>query len=119
MRATVMYGAGDVRVEDVPDPVIHEPTLSDVMCTGHHAAVSARVSRYTAVTVVGDGAMGLCAVLAARRLGAEQIILMGRHKDRTDLGREFGASDVVAERGEEGIASVRERTSVMKESEQR
>ena len=86
-------------------------TLSDVMCTGHHAAVSARVSPGTAVTVVGDGAVGLCAVLAARRLGAEQIILMGRHKGRTDLGLEFGATDVVAERGEEGIARVRELTS--------
>jgi threonine dehydrogenase-like Zn-dependent dehydrogenase len=62
------------------------------------------------VTVIGDGAVGLCAVLAARRLGAEQIILMGRHADRTDLGRSFGASDVVAERGEEGVARVLELT---------
>jgi threonine dehydrogenase-like Zn-dependent dehydrogenase len=62
------------------------------------------------VTVIGDGAVGLCAVLAAKRLGAEQIILMGRHKARTDLGREFGATDVVAERGEEGVAKVRELT---------
>ena len=62
------------------------------------------------MTVIGDGAVGLCAVLAAKRLGAEQIILMGRHKDRTDLGREFGATDVVAERGEEGVAKVRELT---------
>ena len=62
------------------------------------------------VTVVGDGAVGLCAVLAARRLGAEQIVLMGRHTDRTDLGREFGATDVVAERGEEGEQRVRELT---------
>ena len=53
--------------------------------------------------MIGDGAVGLCAVLAAKRLGAEQIILMGRHSDRTDLGREFGATDVVAERGDEGI----------------
>jgi threonine dehydrogenase-like Zn-dependent dehydrogenase len=62
------------------------------------------------VTVIGDGAVGLSAVLAAKRLGAEQIILMGRHKQRTDLGREFGATDVVAERGEEGVAKVRELT---------
>jgi threonine dehydrogenase-like Zn-dependent dehydrogenase len=62
------------------------------------------------VTVIGDGAVGLLAVLAAKRLGAEQIILMGRHKDRTDLGREFGATDVVAERCEEGIEKVRELT---------
>ncbi|WP_158881129.1 zinc-dependent alcohol dehydrogenase family protein [Amycolatopsis anabasis] len=85
-------------------------TLSDVFPTGHHAAVRARVSPRTAVTVIGDGAVGLCAVLAAKRLGAERILLMGRHTGRTDLGREFGATDVVAERGEEGIAKVRELT---------
>jgi threonine dehydrogenase-like Zn-dependent dehydrogenase len=85
-------------------------TLSDVFCTGHHAAVSARVGPHTTVTVVGDGAVGLCGVLAAKRLGAERIILMGRHEDRTDLGREFGATDVVATRGAEGVAAVRELT---------
>ena len=85
-------------------------TLSDVFPTGHHCALRAGVSPRTSVTVIGDGAVGLCAVLAARRLGAEQIILMGRHKDRTDLGREFGATDVVAERGAEGVARVRELT---------
>jgi threonine dehydrogenase-like Zn-dependent dehydrogenase len=85
-------------------------TLSDVFCTGHHAAVKAGVRPGTSVTVIGDGAVGLSAVLAARRLGAEQIVLMGRHKERTDLGREFGATDVVAERGEEGIEKVRELT---------
>ena len=62
------------------------------------------------MTVIGDGAVGLSAVLAARRLGAERIILMGRHEDRTGLGREFGATDVVAERGAEGIARVRDLT---------
>ncbi len=85
-------------------------TLSDVFCTGHHAAVTAGVGPRTTVTVIGDGAVGLSAVLAAKRLGAERILLMGRHKDRTDLGREFGATDVVAERGEEGIEKVRELT---------
>ena len=85
-------------------------TLSDVFLTGHHAAVTARVNARTSVTVIGDGAVGLSAVLAAKRLGAEQIILMGRHKDRTDLGREFGATDVVAERGAEGVERVRELT---------
>ena len=85
-------------------------TLSDVFATGHHAAIKAGVGQRTAVTVVGDGAVGLCAVLAARRLGAERILLLGRHKDRTDLGREFGATDVVAERGAEGIARVRDLT---------
>ena len=84
--------------------------LSDVFLTGHHAAVRAGVNPRTTVTVVGDGAVGLSAVLAARRLGAERIILMGRHKTRTDLGREFGATDVIAERGEEGIAKLRELT---------
>jgi len=85
-------------------------TLSDVFCTGHHAAVTAGVNPRTAVTVIGDGAVGLSAVLAARRLGAERIILMGRHTDRTDLGREFGATDIVSERGEEGVEKVRELT---------
>jgi hypothetical protein len=85
-------------------------TLSDVFCTGHHAAVKARVSPRTSVTVIGDGAVGLCAVLAARRLGAERILLIGRHKERTDLGREFGATDVIPERGTEGIEKVRELT---------
>ncbi|GAB2802008.1 alcohol dehydrogenase catalytic domain-containing protein [Actinoallomurus bryophytorum] len=85
-------------------------TLSDVYPTGHHCAVTAGVGPRTTVTVIGDGAVGLSAVLAARRLGAEQIILMGRHKDRTDLGREFGATDIVPERGEEGIERVKELT---------
>jgi threonine dehydrogenase-like Zn-dependent dehydrogenase len=86
-------------------------TLSDVFPTGHHCAVTAGVGPRTTVTVIGDGAVGLSAVLAAKRLGAERIILMGRHIARTDLGREFGATDVVAERGEEGIEKVRELTS--------
>jgi threonine dehydrogenase-like Zn-dependent dehydrogenase len=85
-------------------------TLSDVFPTGHHCAVKAGVNPRTTVTVIGDGAVGLSAVLAARRLGAERIILMGRHKERTDLGREFGATDVVAERGEEGVEKVHELT---------
>jgi threonine dehydrogenase-like Zn-dependent dehydrogenase len=85
-------------------------TLSDVYGTGYHAAVKGNVSERTSVTVIGDGAVGLMAVLSAKRLGAEQIILMGRHRDRTDLGREFGATDVVSERGEEGIAKVRDLT---------
>ena len=78
--------------------------------TGHHCAVKAGVNPATTVTVIGDGAVGLCAVLASRRLGAERIILMGRHPDRTNLGRDFGATDVVAERGAEGVAKVRELT---------
>jgi threonine dehydrogenase-like Zn-dependent dehydrogenase len=85
-------------------------TLSDVMGTGHHAALAARVARGHTVAVVGDGAVGLCGVLAAKRLGAEQIIMLGRHEDRIALGRDFGATDIVSERGDEGIERVRELT---------
>jgi threonine dehydrogenase-like Zn-dependent dehydrogenase len=85
-------------------------TLSDVMGTGHHAAVAARVGPGKTVAVVGDGAVGLCGVIAARRLGAEQIIIMGRHPDRIALAREFGATDVVSERGDEGVERVKELT---------
>jgi threonine dehydrogenase-like Zn-dependent dehydrogenase len=85
-------------------------TLSDVYGTGWHAATRAGVKPGMSVTVIGDGAVGLLAVLSAKQRGAEQIVLMGRHKDRTDLGREFGATDVVAERGEEGVERVRELT---------
>jgi threonine dehydrogenase-like Zn-dependent dehydrogenase len=86
-------------------------TLSDVFSTGHHAAIKAGVNERTTVTVIGDGAVGLSAVLAAKRLGAERIVLMGRHTVRTDLGREFGATDVIAERGDEGVEKLRELTS--------
>ncbi len=85
-------------------------TLADVYLTGYHAAHMARVAPGTDVTVIGDGAVGLSAVLAARQMGAERIILMGRHTARTDLGRQFGATDVVAERGEDGIQAVRDLT---------
>jgi len=85
-------------------------TLSDVYGTGWHAAVRGGVASGSTVTVIGDGAVGLLAVLSAKQLGAERIVLMGRHQVRTDLGREFGATDVVAERGEEGIDKVRELT---------
>src|SRR5436190_15372119 len=83
-------------------------TLSDVMGTGHHAAVVAGVKPGDSVAVVGDGAVGLCGVIAAKRLGAEQILIMGRHTDRTDLARELGATDVVAERGDEAVQRIRE-----------
>ena len=85
-------------------------TLSDVYGTGWHAAVRGGVHPGSTVTVIGDGAVGLLAVLSAKQLGAERIVLMGRHPQRTDLGREFGATDVVAERGAEGIDQVRELT---------
>src|ERR671921_2592361 len=82
-------------------------TLSDVLGTGHHAAVVAGVAPGQSVAVVGVGAVGPCGVIAARRLGAEQIIIMGRHDDRIALAREFGATDVVSERGEEAVERVR------------
>ncbi|TML57136.1 MAG: zinc-dependent alcohol dehydrogenase family protein [Actinobacteria bacterium] len=85
-------------------------TLSDVMGTGHHAAVAARVGPGKTVAVVGDGAVGLCGVIAAKRLGAEQIIIMGRHADRITLAKEFGATDVVSERGAEAVERVKELT---------
>jgi threonine dehydrogenase-like Zn-dependent dehydrogenase len=85
-------------------------TLSDVMGTGHHAALAARVGPGKTVAVVGDGAVGLCGVLASRRLGAERIVLLGRHPDRIALARELGATDVVSERGEEAVERVRELT---------
>jgi hypothetical protein len=83
-------------------------TLSDVMGTGHHAALAAEVRAGSTVVVVGDGAVGLCAVLASRRLGAERIIAMSRHADRQAVAREFGATDIVSERGEEGVERVKE-----------
>ena len=85
-------------------------TLSDVMGTGHHAAVAARVGPGKTGAVVGDGAVGLCGVIAAKRLGAERIIILGRHADRIALAREFGATDVVSERGEEAVERVHELT---------
>jgi len=85
-------------------------TLSDVMGTGHHAALAAKVGRGRTVAVVGDGAVGLCGVIAARRLGAERIIILGRHPDRIALAKELGATDVVSERGEEAVERVRELT---------
>ncbi len=86
-------------------------TLADVMGTGHHAAVVAKVGPGKDVAVVGDGAVGLCGVIAAKRLGAERIILLGRHPDRIALARAFGATDIVSERGPEAIARVRQLTS--------
>lgn len=85
-------------------------TLSDVMGTGHHAAVVAGVAPGRTAAVIGDGAVGLCGVIAAKRLGAEQIIILGRHEDRIALAREFGATDVVSERGEGAVERVRELT---------
>jgi threonine dehydrogenase-like Zn-dependent dehydrogenase len=85
-------------------------TLTDVMATGHHAAVTSRVGPGKTVAVVGGGAVGLCGVIAAKRLGAEQIIMLDRHASRIELAKEFGATDIVTERGEEAVARVRELT---------
>jgi alcohol dehydrogenase len=101
----------------VPDRHAHDEQalesllpLTDVMGTGHHAAVSAGVSEGDTCVVVGDGAVGLCAVLAARRLGATRIVAMGHHEDRLALAEEFGATETIAERGEEAVERARELT---------
>ncbi|MEI5583467.1 MULTISPECIES: zinc-dependent alcohol dehydrogenase family protein [unclassified Agromyces] len=103
---TLFVVPGPVGDDEVPGLL----TLSDVMGTGHHAAVSAGVGPGDSVAVVGDGAVGLCAIIAAKRLGATTIIAMSRHADRQALAREFGATHVVEERGDEGVAAVQELT---------
>jgi threonine dehydrogenase-like Zn-dependent dehydrogenase len=85
-------------------------TLTDVMGTGHHAAVAARVAPGKTAAVVGDGAVGPCGVIASRRLGADQIILLGNNPARIALGEEFGATDIVRQRGDEAVERVRELT---------
>lgn len=85
--------------------------LADVMSTGHHAAVCAEVRAGATAVVVGDGAVGQCAVIAARRLGAERVIMMSRHPGRQHLARSLGATDIVPERGKEGAAVIKEITA--------
>ena len=85
--------------------------LTDVMGTGHHAAVNAGVEAGSTCAVIGDGAVGLCGVLAANRLGAERIIAMGHHEDRLAIAEAFGATDLVSERGETAIERVTELTN--------
>lgn len=99
-----------VKTPTMPDASLipHLLTLADVFPTGHHAAMSAGVTAGSTVVVVGDGAVGLCAVLAAKRLGADRVIAMSRHADRQELALRFGADHIVAERGDEGAAAVRE-----------
>jgi hypothetical protein len=109
----IPYADGTLYALDVAQDAAVMPsllTLSDVLGTGHHAAVHAQVAPGKIAAVIGDGAVGLCGVIAAKRLGAEQTIILGRHTDRTDLAREFGATDVVAERGEEAVECVKELT---------
>src|SRR5947208_1944779 len=124
MRATVMYGAGDVRAENVPDAHLIDPTDALVAVTHacicgsdlwpyktlEHTDAGRRMGHEAIGVVAGDGAVGLCGVIAAKRLGAERIIILGRHPDRIALAREFGATDVVSERGDEAVERVRERT---------
>ncbi|BAP86323.1 alcohol dehydrogenase [Paucilactobacillus hokkaidonensis JCM 18461] len=85
-------------------------TLADVMATGYHAAASAEVKDGDTVVVMGDGAVGLCGVIAAKLRGAKRIIAMSRHEDRQKLAREFGATDIVAERGDDAVKRVMELT---------
>jgi threonine dehydrogenase-like Zn-dependent dehydrogenase len=98
------------RTPELPDPAQIPAllTLSDVLSTGHHAAVSAGVGPGSTVAVVGDGAVGLCAVLASVRLGAERVIAFSSHPARQEIATRFGASDIVAERGDDGAAVVRD-----------
>jgi hypothetical protein len=110
----IPYADGTLHPIDVGEDDALMPsllTLSDVMGTGHHAAVTARVRPGGSVAVVGDGAVGICGIIAAKRLGAEQIIIMGRHPDRIALAKEFGATGVVSERGQEAVDRVRELTA--------
>jgi threonine dehydrogenase-like Zn-dependent dehydrogenase len=97
-------GAGDTGFTD--EQLASFTALSDVTCTGYHAAVSAGVTEGDVVAVVGDGAVGLSAVLAAKKLGASRIIALSRHPDRQAVAKEFGATDIVEERGDEAVQAV-------------
>lgn len=99
-----------VATPEMPDDAVVPSllTLSDVMGTGHHAAVSAGVGEGKTVVVVGDGAVGLSAVLASHRLGAERVVAMSRHTPRQAVASDCGATEIVAERGEEGVVAIRE-----------
>ncbi|HZC73015.1 MAG TPA: alcohol dehydrogenase catalytic domain-containing protein [Jatrophihabitans sp.] len=100
--ATLVRLPVDVRDERLPALL----TLSDVLGTGHHAVLGSGLRAGDSVAVIGDGAVGLCAVLAARRLGASRIIVMSRNPVRSDVARRFGADDIVAERDDAGVAQV-------------
>src|SRR5438094_408783 len=114
MRAAFFEGPRSIEITDRPDPVIVSPTDAVVrvvlMCAGHHAAVSAGVTRDSVVAVVGDGAVGLCAVIAARRLGAARIIALSRNPARQQIARSFGATDIIAERGDAATEAILELT---------
>ena len=101
-----------VKTDGMPDAALIPSllTLSDVMATGWHAAVAAGVKEGGTAVVIGDGAVGLCGVLAAAQLGAERVIAMSRHEPRQEIARAFGATDIVAERGKEGGARIADLT---------
>jgi threonine dehydrogenase-like Zn-dependent dehydrogenase len=101
-----------VATENMPDDDLIPSLLavSDVLGTGWYAADAARVQSGSTVAVVGDGAVGLMGVLAVKQMGAERIIAMSRHKTRQDLALEYGATDIVSERGDAGVARIRELT---------
>ncbi|MBO9522638.1 MAG: zinc-dependent alcohol dehydrogenase family protein [Nocardioidaceae bacterium] len=112
-RARIPYADGTLVTTPGPPDDDQVPSLlaaSDVLGTGWFAAVAAEAGPGKTVAVVGDGAVGLLGVLAARELGAERIIAMSRHADRQALARDFGATDIVTERGDEGVAKVKELT---------
>jgi threonine dehydrogenase-like Zn-dependent dehydrogenase len=111
--ATVTQAEGSlVKTDGMPDDSLLPSllTLSDVFPTGWHCAVAAGVKPGDTVVVVGDGAVGLCAVLAASQLGAERVVAMSRHADRQEIARRFGATDIVEERGKDGAARIKELT---------
>src|SRR5438270_612892 len=115
MRATVMHAAGDVRIENVPDAHLIEPT--DALLTITRACICGsdlwpykKMERSEKGQRMGHEFIGLCGVIAARRLGAERIIMLGRHADRIALAKDFGATDIVSERGEAAIEKVHELT---------
>jgi threonine dehydrogenase-like Zn-dependent dehydrogenase len=101
-----------VATQDMPSEDLIPSLLaaSDVLGTGWFAADAANVKPGSTVAIVGDGAVGLCAVIAAKQMGSERIIMMSRHKARAALAREFGATDIVEERGDEGVTRIKEIT---------
>ncbi len=111
LRVPLADGTLVATPEYPPDDLIPSLlTASDVLGTGWFGAVAAEVGPGKTVVIVGDGAVGLCAVLAAKQLGAERIIAMSRHESRQQLAREFGATDIVPERGDAGVVKIRELT---------
>lgn len=103
--------SGLVKIPGKPDNYTDDQlaslqTLSDVMATGYHAALNAEVKKGDTVAVIGDGAVGLCGIIAAKLLGAEKIILLSHHKDRAELGKEFGANNIVSSRGDDAVKEV-------------